>query len=191
MTRPELLVRADILLGGRVAEEICLGEVSTGAQDDLHKATDIAKAMVMDYGMSVECGHRTFQPERSSFINSPSGPLSFQKEYSEASAERIDREIDKILADSYLRVRGLLQQKKALLEHVAAILSEKEVLDGAVLVELVTTFEKAQHNSSHEGPSVAATANSDAVPEKDVEGVQLPVQERDSEHDEPATPLIS
>lgn len=141
MTLPELLVRTDILLGGRVAEEICLGEVSTGAQDDLHKATDIAKAMVMDYGMSRECGHRTFQPERSSFIQSPVGPMSFQKEYSEASAEKIDREIDKILADSYLRVRGLLQSKRTLLEHVAGILSEKEVLDGKELSALIAAFE--------------------------------------------------
>lgn len=141
MTRFELMVRTDILLGGRVAEEICLGEVSTGAQDDLHKATDIAKSMVMDYGMSEACGQRTFQPERSSFIGSPMGPMSFHKEYSESSAERIDREIDRIIGDAYLRVRGLLQRKKSLLEHIATILSEKEVLDGKELTDLVKAFE--------------------------------------------------
>ncbi len=141
MTRSELLVRTEILLGGRVAEEICLGEISTGAQDDLHKATDIAKAMVMDYGMSEECGHRTFQPERSTFINSPSGPMSFHKEYSEASAERIDREIDRLIANAYVRVRGMIQKKRALIEHIADILSEKEVLDGKELAALIQTFE--------------------------------------------------
>ncbi|MBI3296353.1 MAG: ATP-dependent metallopeptidase FtsH/Yme1/Tma family protein [Deltaproteobacteria bacterium] len=144
MTRKELIQRTDILLGGRVAEEVCLGEISTGAQDDLHKATDIVKAMVMDYGMSAECGQRTFQPERSSFINSPGGPMTFQKEYSEASAERIDREIEKLLADSYLRVRALLQNKNALLMHIASILSEKEVLEGKELLELIKDFENPQ-----------------------------------------------
>jgi cell division protease FtsH len=141
MTRDELITRIDILLGGRVAEEVMFGEVSTGAQDDLQKATDIAKRMIMEYGMSRDCGQRTFSGERSSFIQSASGPMSFGKEYSEATAEKIDREIDQMLDDSYSRVKRLIQSKKELLAHIAAILSEKEVIEGKELVELVQNFE--------------------------------------------------
>ena len=76
MTKSELLSRIDVLLGGRVAEETCFNEISTGAQDDLQKATDIAKRMVMEYGMSGDFGQRTFSPERSTFLQSPMGPMS-------------------------------------------------------------------------------------------------------------------
>jgi cell division protease FtsH len=141
MTKGELVARIDILLGGRVAEEIIFDEISTGAQDDLQKATDIAKRMIMEFGMSTECGQRTYSAERSSFIQSPSGPLSFQKEYSEATAEKIDIEIEHILQGSFTRVRKLLRSKKALMEYIASILSEKEVLEGKDLQEMIHQFE--------------------------------------------------
>ena len=144
MTRAELLARIDILLGGRVSEEVAFNEVSTGAQDDLQKATDIAKRMVMEYGMSRNLGHRTFSPERSSFVASPSGPLTFQREYSEASAERLDAEIQVILGESYSRVRALIMKRKDLVAHVAGILQEKEVLEGKELREIVEKFEAAE-----------------------------------------------
>lgn len=141
MTREELIARIDILLGGRVAEEVVFNEVSTGAQDDLQKATDIAKRMVMEYGMSEACGPRTFSAERSSFIQSASGPMSFQKEFSEATAEKIDGEVNKILADAHARVRKLIQSKKDLLVHISAILTEKEVIEGKELADLIQAFE--------------------------------------------------
>lgn len=141
MTQNELLARIDILFGGRVAEEVIFNEVSTGAQDDLQKATEIAKRMVMEYGMSQECGQRAFSAERSSFIQSPSGPMSFQKEFSEATAEKIDGEIQKIMDQSYQRVKHLIQSKRALLEHIASILFEKEVIEGKELDELIVAYE--------------------------------------------------
>src|SRR5262249_35853781 len=116
MTRSELLARIDILFGGRVAEEVMFDEVSTGAQDDLQKATDIAKRMIMEYGMSSDFGQRTFNPERSSFLKSPQGPVSFKKEYSEATAEKIDEEIRRILEESHRRVHELIVRKKGLLQ---------------------------------------------------------------------------
>ncbi len=143
MTKGELLSRIDVLLGGRVAEEVCFNEVSTGAQDDLQKATDIAKRMIMEYGMSGDFGQRTFSPERSSFIQSPMGPMS-TKEYSEASAEKIDAEIKNILDKAYNRVKTLITSKKALLEHIAVILTEKETIDGKEMAEIVAAFELAQ-----------------------------------------------
>lgn len=140
LTQDELVGRVDILLGGRVAEEIMFGEVSTGAQDDLNKATDIAKRMVMEYGMSRGCGQRTFAPERSQFIQAPFGPMSVQREYSEATAEKIDGEIATILSDSYQRVKKLVETKKDLLAYIANILSEKETIEGKELEEMVEMF---------------------------------------------------
>ena len=91
MTRAELLDRLDVLLGGRVAEEIVFGDVSTGAQDDLQRATDMARHMVTRYGMSEALGLATFEPPRQAlFLNVPS---MAQREYSEETARRIDAEI--------------------------------------------------------------------------------------------------
>jgi cell division protease FtsH len=164
MTRNELIARIDILLGGRVAEQVMFDEVSTGAQDDLQKATDIAKRMIMEYGMSASCGQRTYSSERSSFIQSPSGPMSFQKEYSEATAEKIDREISRTLDDSYQRVHNLIVEKKALLHHVATILSEKEVIEGKELQDLIEAFEgtKKPPEDSTVGGSLAEGADKSA-----------------------------
>jgi cell division protease FtsH len=163
MTRSELIARIDILLGGRVAEEVIFDEVSTGAQDDLQKATDIAKRMVMEYGMSAQCGQRTFSAERSSFIQSPSGPVSFQKEYSEATAERIDGEIGQLLSDAYVRVKRLISGKKALVTHIAAVLSEKETLEGKELQEMILAFE-AKESGVRDVPMIEETAQSEHVP---------------------------
>ncbi len=145
MTREELVARIDILYGGRVAEEVMFSEISTGAQDDLQKATDIAKRMVMEFGMSRECGQRSFSGERSNFIQSVAGgPVSFQREYSEHTAEKIDLEIHRILEDSYDRVKKLIQAKQLLLRHIAGILSEKETIEGKELLEMVQSFEEGQ-----------------------------------------------
>jgi cell division protease FtsH len=159
MTRDELLARIDILFGGRVAEEVMFGEVSTGAQDDLQKATDIAKRMVMEYGMSQACGPRTFSSERSSFIQAPQGPVSFQKEYSEATAEKIDGEIQRLLDEAYGRVTKLIQSKRSLLEHIAGILSEKEVLEGKDLEEMIEKFGVPGGN----GPQATPPAESEGA----------------------------
>jgi len=179
MTKSELLARIDILFGGRVAEEVTFDEISTGAQDDLHKATDIAKRMVMEYGMSKEFGQRTFGSERSSFIQSASGPMAFQKEYSEAMAEKIDKEIQQTLEDSYQRVKALIIAKRGLLEHIAKILTEKEVIEGKELQELIEQYENptaakkpdaetppqgAEYGSSPTAAGVTLAPNADAEP---------------------------
>lgn len=142
MTKPELLGRIDILLGGRVAEEVIFNEISTGASDDLNKATDIAKAMVMQYGMS-SFGQRTFAADRSTFLQGPGG-LSNPRDYSDATAERIDSEIQGILDSAHDRVTKLITTKRGLLEYTAAILSEKEVIEGKELVDLIRAFEEGR-----------------------------------------------
>jgi cell division protease FtsH len=126
MTRGELLDRLDVLLGGRVAEELIFGDVSTGAEDDLQRATDIARHMVARYGMSEVLGLATFEPPRPLFLPVPtSGP----KEYSERTAEVIDAEIQKLLRAAQDRVRQTLTAKRRSLDALAKRLIEKEVLD--------------------------------------------------------------
>jgi cell division protease FtsH len=135
MTRLELLDRLDVLLGGRVAEELIFGDISTGAQDDLQRATDMARAMVARYGMSEALGLATFEaPRQALFLNVPS---MAQREYSEETARRIDAEIEKLLEAAHGRVRETLAGKRDLLTSLAKMLIEKEVVDGETLERLV------------------------------------------------------
>ncbi len=141
MTRAELLDRLDVLLGGRVAEELIFGDVSTGAQDDLQRATDIARHMITRYGMGEALGLATFEPPRPAFLPVPtSGP----KEYSERTAEVIDAEIQKLLEAAHRRVHTTLTAKRLTLEALAKRLIEKEVVDREALLALIAASEAAQ-----------------------------------------------
>jgi cell division protease FtsH len=134
MTRAELLDRLDVLLGGRVAEELIFGDVSTGAQDDLQRATDIARHMITSYGMGESLGLATFERPRPLYLPVPmNGP----KEYSERTAEAIDTEIQKMLNAAHARVRETLTARRVTLEALAKRLIEKEVVDRDVLVALL------------------------------------------------------
>ena len=134
MTRAELLDRLDVLLGGRVAEELIFGDVSTGAQDDLQRATDIARHMITSYGMGETLGLATFERPRPLFLPVPmSGP----REYSERTAEAIDAEIQKMLDAAHARVRETLTAKRRTLEALAKRLIEKEVVDHETLTRLI------------------------------------------------------
>ena len=141
MTKQELLARIDILYGGRVAEEVVFGEISTGASDDLQKATDIAKRMVMEYGMSDSCGPRTFSEQRPTFLQGAAG-MGGSKEYSDATAEQIDREVKAILDTAYVRVRNIVLARKDMLIRFAAVLTEKEVIEGKDLELMIETYDR-------------------------------------------------
>jgi cell division protease FtsH len=134
MTRAELLDRIDVLLGGRVAEEIIFGDVSTGAQDDLQKATKLARHMVAQYGMSERLGLSTFDEPRSLFLDTPG---LTPHEYSDETARTIDEEIEKLLADAHTRVRETLTAKRSVLQSLAKLLIEKEVVDADTLRSLL------------------------------------------------------
>ncbi|HEY7539619.1 MAG TPA: ATP-dependent zinc metalloprotease FtsH [Methylomirabilota bacterium] len=134
MTRAELLDRLDVLLGGRVAEELTFGDVSTGAQDDLQRATDIARHMITSYGMGDALGLATFERPRPLFLPVPTnGP----KEYSERTAETIDAEIQKLLDASHNRVRETLTARRNTLTALAKRLMETEVVERDMLVKLM------------------------------------------------------
>jgi len=134
MTREELLDRLCVLLGGRVAEELVFGDVSTGAQNDLQRATDIARSMVTEYGMSEKLGLVTYAREkRPMFLDTGFVP---GKEYSENTAQEIDAEIARLMNEAHERVRAILTEKRELLERLAQKLLEKETIVSDELQEL-------------------------------------------------------
>jgi len=132
MTKSELENKVAVLLGGRIAEEVTFGEASTGAQNDLMKATDIAKSMVKAYGMSDKLGTITLERERQpQFLQLPVG--SEKGDYSEETAREIDCEVRRIIDEQYERVKQLLEDKKVVLQQGAKLLLEQEVISGSEL----------------------------------------------------------
>jgi len=128
MTRSELLDRLAVLLGGRVAEELVFGEISTGAQNDLQRATDIARSMVTEYGMSDLLGLVTYErPRQPMFL-----PESFSpgKNYSESKATQIDEEVARFVEEAHQRVLKILSERRNVLDDLAHLLSEKESVQG-------------------------------------------------------------
>jgi cell division protease FtsH len=136
LTRSELEDRIAVLLGGRVAEEVIYGEVSTGAHNDLERATELARLMVMQYGMSEQLGPMTFGGGQQAMFLRGSG-LPHEREYSEESARRIDGETRAIIDRIYDRVRDLLTTRKRVLVEAATELKQKETLEGDRLRELL------------------------------------------------------
>jgi cell division protease FtsH len=135
MRKAELLSKIATLLGGRAAEEIIFGDVSTGAHNDLAKATDIATSMVKEYGMSSKVGQVYFAREkRAPFLNLG---LEGAMEYSEATAEVIDSEVREIINEQYARALQILREKKDLLDKGAKVLLEKEKMEGEELKALM------------------------------------------------------
>jgi cell division protease FtsH len=135
MKRTELLNKIATLLGGRAAEEIVFGDISTGAHNDLSKATDIARSMVKEYGMSTTIGQVYFSREkRPLFIEAG---LQGGGEYSEATAETIDKEIKDIISVQYQRALDILREKKDVMDKGAKVLLEKEKIDGEELKALL------------------------------------------------------
>jgi cell division protease FtsH len=128
MTRSELEDRIAVLLGGRVAEELVYGEVSTGAHNDLERATEMARLMVTKYGMSERVGLATYGERPGLFLKG--GGIGGEREYSEATARTIDEEVRALLDRTHDRVRGMLTTKKAVLVSAAHELKRTETLEG-------------------------------------------------------------
>jgi len=129
MTRSELEDRIAVLLGGRVAEELVYGEVSTGAHNDLERATDLARLMIMKYGMSDRVGLATYGERVPQFLKGMPG-WPGERDFSEDTARAIDAEVRELLERLHDRVRGILTTKKAALVAGAAELKEVETLEG-------------------------------------------------------------
>ncbi|MFQ5911766.1 MAG: ATP-dependent zinc metalloprotease FtsH [Nitrospinota bacterium] len=140
LTESELKGRIQVLLGGRAGEEVVFGEVSTGAQNDLQRATDLALRMVKEFGMSRTLGLRSFEPERKPIFLNVGVPSS--KDYSETTAGIIDDEVRAVIDEAYAEARTKLSERGEALERVADRLLSEEVLDGKELrAMLVSTMD--------------------------------------------------
>jgi len=127
-----------IRFGGRAAEELVMGQITTGASDDIEKATDWARKMVCEWGMSDKLGPMTFgKKEEQIFLGRDFTQL---QDYSEHTAVEIDEEVRQIIRESYEEARGLLSSNLEVLHKVAEALLEKEVLDGAEIDQIMRTY---------------------------------------------------
>jgi cell division protease FtsH len=169
LQEPELLDRLTILVGGRSAEEIAFNRISTGAQDDLMKATDIARAMVTEYGMSDKLGPLSFGRDG---FRGAEGRLLFpteQPSMSDATARLVDEEVARLVNQAHEQARQILEGRREQLEKLSKLLMAHEVIDGKDLHAYVEegkpipTPEEVEPASSEaeteeiSGPSIIAT----------------------------------
>jgi len=141
MTREELLDRICVMLGGRVAEELACSDISTGAQNDLERASETARQMVCRFGMSEALGPLTYgSPSGPSYLE---GPVSLvDRNFSEQTGQQIDREVRKIVDDQHARATEIIRERRPLLDALVGRLLVEETLDQAALEDLVTTYTK-------------------------------------------------
>src|SRR5207253_880964 len=126
MTRQELENKMAVLLGGRAAEQVIYGHLSTGAADDLAKVTDIARSMVMRYGMDERLGNLSFDEERAPLLPTPVAVQ--ERKYSEDTAREIDRAVREIVKSAFERASGILKRHRDVLQDAARELLKKETL---------------------------------------------------------------
>jgi cell division protease FtsH len=144
MTKGELEQKLDVLLGGRAAEDLVFGEVSTGASDDLARATDIARSMVTRYGMLPEIGQVVYDSDPPGFL-AQNGPTAPRRAYSDDTAREIDRAVRQIIDDAFSRARAVLAEHRAVLEDAATALLSQETLTEA---ELAPYFARVRGSAS-------------------------------------------
>jgi cell division protease FtsH len=138
MQRHELMAEVDVLLAGRAAEEVFIGEISTGAANDLERSTDILKAMVQVYGMSDVAGLMVLEKQRSSFLG---GGMAQAKEYSEKMAEEMDGFIKTTLQERYINVKIRLEAYRDAIERMVELLYAKENITGDQVREIIEAYE--------------------------------------------------
>lgn len=138
MQKHELLAEVDVLLGGRAAEEVFIGEISTGASNDLERATDIIKAMISMYGMSEIAGLMVLEKQRNTFLT---GGQTI-KDYSEKTAEALDEYVKATLDERYKGVLATLKLYKDAIEMMVDALYEEETIEGEKVRQIIAEFEK-------------------------------------------------
>lgn len=139
MQRHELWAEVDVLLGGRAAEQVFLGEISTGAGNDLERATDIIKAMVQTYGMTDIAGLMVLEKSRQSFLGPTGGSA---REYSDKMAEDMDTFIKESLQERYAAVIARLEEYRGAIEDMVSLLYKKENITGEDVRQIIQEFEE-------------------------------------------------
>jgi cell division protease FtsH len=142
MDRAELVNRMTVLLGGRAAESLTYDEVSTGAGDDLAKATDIARSMVMRFGMDKTLGQVSYEPERSALLDTPGGGSWQPRQYGEATAEAIDAAVRTLIEDAFQRAMAILEANRDLLDQAAKDLLVRETFSADDLRLIATRLQR-------------------------------------------------
>jgi cell division protease FtsH len=135
----ELIAEVDVLLGGRAAEELFIGEISTGAANDLERATDILKAMIMYYGMSDVTGLMVLEKQRNTFLG---GGMGGGRDYSEKTSEEVDAYIKAKLSERYEAVKAKLELYREAMETMTAVLLDVEVIEKEKVEEIIKDFEE-------------------------------------------------
>ncbi len=143
MTKEELENKIAVLLGGRAAEKIIYDHLSTGAADDLVKATDIARSMVTRYGMDPDLGHVSYDTDRPGFLGTGDQGSWLNRRYSEATAEKMDTAVKEIVGRIFDRTVGILERNRPLLEESARDLLERETLAEADLQAIASRVKRA------------------------------------------------
>jgi cell division protease FtsH len=134
LTKSELIDRITVMLGGRAAEELIFGEVSTGAKNDIERATDLAVSMVKSYGMSEDIGPLAFEKGRPLFLEIQ---WSQSKDYSEDTAKKIDAAVKSIIVEAYEKAKLVLSGRLDKMKKIALLLIEKEIIEGDELKKLL------------------------------------------------------
>ncbi|WP_427846090.1 ATP-dependent zinc metalloprotease FtsH [Campylobacter troglodytis] len=144
MQKHELLAEVDVLLGGRAAEDVFIGEISTGASNDLERATDIIKAMISMYGMSDIAGLMVLEKQRNTFLTGG----QTVKDYSDKTAEALDEYVKKTLDDRYQGVKKTLQTYNGAIETMVDALYEQETIEGSKVRDIIKDYEIANNLES-------------------------------------------
>lgn len=135
MTRMELKNKMAVMMGGRAAEQVVFDEISTGASDDIARATDLARAMVLRYGMSKVLGNVAYDRERSAFLQ-PGVPMPQNREYSDDTANAVDGEVRELVDDALQRAIDILRSHRDLLDRTAEELLAAETLNEPQIMAL-------------------------------------------------------
>jgi cell division protease FtsH len=175
LTKQELMDRIAVLLGGRVAEEIVFDEISTGAGNDIERVTDLARRMVMEYGMSRELGTINYAGARKmQFLDNGDGGMGGSKSYSEDTARQIDQEVQGIVSGTYERVRDILTADRDVLETLSQRLLEVEVVDEAELRRIMglppRTHEPSEERVVQPPPAQPSLSSSDSDSNRTTQG---------------------
>ncbi len=173
VTRSQLFDRIGVSLGGRVAEEIVYGEITTGAQNDLEKSTKLARRMVTEFGMSDRLGPLTFGKRHEHvFLGRDFG---HERDYGENVAALIDEEVTRIVSDQYKRVQELLSSHRPHMDAIVEVLVKKETLDAKEVQEIMRQVDAKLKDGSE------ADEGSEDPPGAPGEGITLTVEGQEKE----------
>ena len=165
-TRKDMIDEVDSLLGGRAAEEVILGDISTGASNDIARATDIVKRMIMDFGMSDKFKNMTLGK---GVLGARGGDANLIREFSEETQNYIDEEIARVMEERYKYVLKLLNDHKDLLDYIANRLVEVETMDGKEFYEIVKGEQHCAELTESAGKKAASDEKKSEESEKPIE----------------------